>query len=80
MYAYCWASGEIGFDKSIPNGALPIKKNCSKRDIEKIQVRSRLSYDGKTHLVPGIPEAENQDEAYEALQRFKDFVNMEKKK
>lgn len=74
LHAYCFASGEIEFSENIPDGAVHIKKNCSQEDIAKIKVRSRLSYDGKTHLVPGVPEADNQREGMDAVFRFRDFI------
>lgn len=38
---------------------------------DSMTARLRLGYDGKTLLVPGIPEARDQGEAYEALRKFK---------
>ena len=35
---------------------------------------SRLAYDGKTLLVPGVPEAETDDEAYEAFEKWIDWL------
>lgn len=39
-----------------------------------MSARLRHGYDGKTLLVPGIPEARDQGEAYEALKRFKEWA------
>lgn len=38
---------------------------------DRMTAKLRLAYDGKTMLVPGIPEAADQNEAYEALEKFK---------
>jgi hypothetical protein len=73
--AYCYASGEIVIRAGkLPSGALPIKFDCTKADIQKIKARARLAYNNKTFLVPGIPEAADQHEAYAALQKFIDFA------
>lgn len=37
----------------------------------RMAVKMRLAYDGKTLLVPGVPEAETQAEKYKALQKFR---------
>jgi len=50
----------------MPSGALPIARG-PKAELEAILPRARLSYDGETYLVPGVPEAPNQTAAYEAL-------------
>lgn len=70
MYAYCWAGGVIGFGRTVPKGALPIARGRSKRLRDFIEPVSRHAYDGKTLLVPGIPEAADQVRGLEALQRF----------
>lgn len=74
--AYCYRSGQLGFTNGlIPDGALPIRLDASEEEITKIKALSRLAYDNKTLLVPGIPEAENQHDAYEAFTRFVDVLN-----
>lgn len=68
---YCYASGHIGFcSGSIPAGALPIKFKATKTELKRIKVMARLAYDNKTLLVPGIPEAPDDGERYEAFKRF----------
>ena len=72
MYAHCYRSGEIELSRKpeLP-GAILIGKG-PKQDIEaKLAGRARLAYDGETWLVPGIPEAECDDEAEVALAKFK---------
>lgn len=41
---------------------------------DSLTAKMRLSYDGKTMLVPGIPEAENQAAGLEALHKFLDWA------
>lgn len=68
---YCWQSGQIGFsNRGIPDGSLPIRFNATPEEVETIKARSRMSYDNKTMLVPGIPEAENPHAALNALHAF----------
>ena len=70
MYAYCWATGRIGFGRSVPNGALPIARGRSKRLRDLIEGTSRHAYDGTTLLVPGVPEAPDQARGLDALEAF----------
>lgn len=67
---YCYRSGEIGFSKKVPDGTLPIFFNCTKKEKDKISAYARLAYDNKTLLIPGIPEASTDEEAYTAFRRF----------
>jgi hypothetical protein len=73
--AYCWASGQIEIGTSLPKGALPILKDTSKRRLTaEMRVSARHAYDGKTLLVPGVPEAPNQKVALAALCSFVDWI------
>ncbi|EMF4471124.1 host nuclease inhibitor protein [Salmonella enterica] len=67
--AYCWASGLIEFSNTLPEGTLPIVTGNEKQVRDEVTVMARHAYSGDL-LVPGIPEAANQDEAREALERF----------
>ncbi|EAY1375590.1 TPA: host nuclease inhibitor protein [Salmonella enterica] len=67
--AYCWASGLIEFGNTLPEGALPIVTGNEKNVRDVVGVLARHAYNGDL-LVPGIPEAANQNEAREALERF----------
>lgn len=71
--AYCYASGQIGFGKRCKSGTLPIAR-VSENDQEAFEAHCRLSYDGKTWLVPGVPEAPDQIAGVDALERFRDRV------
>lgn len=76
MHAYCYRSGEIGFGFTIPDGALPLGMGRAKNLREIVEVNSRIAYDGKTLLVPGIPEADTDDVALAAWRYFRDLVGM----
>ncbi|EBE9055668.1 host nuclease inhibitor protein [Salmonella enterica] len=67
--AYCWASGLIEFGNTLPEGALPIIVGEEKQVRDVVGVLARHAYNGDL-LVPGIPEAADQNEAREALERF----------
>ncbi|EDG5874071.1 host nuclease inhibitor protein [Salmonella enterica subsp. enterica serovar Newport] len=67
--AYCWASGLIEFGNTLPEGALPIVTGNEKQVRDEVTVMARHAYSGDL-LVPGIPEAADQNEAREALERF----------
>ncbi|MCV0428862.1 MAG: hypothetical protein K5905_25690 [Roseibium sp.] len=80
MIAYCWASGEIEFVQSpgpVPFGALAFADNIILRPdlssedfVALVTARARTAHDNETLLVPGIPEAEDQVQAREALQEW----------
>lgn len=60
-------------------GRLPVgsaNNRDAKRFKEIVSVNARHAYDGVTLLVPGIPEARNDDEAMDALLRFRRLVEM----
>lgn len=75
-FAYCGADGALQFGPTIPRGMLPVVKACpniDKVDEWKTFVKGlcRRSYAGNP-LVPGIPEAENEQKAMEALEKFRE--------
>lgn len=70
MIAYCWANGVIGFGRSLPDGAIVIAKGPSRPLRAMVSVASRHAYDGKTLLVPGVPEAPDQTAGSDALAQF----------
>ena len=75
-HAHVWASGLIEFRADVdvcPDGALPLPD--VPRDV--IEVRARRAYDGRTLLVPGVPEAQSPADAFEALERFCEFLKTE---
>lgn len=61
--AFCWASGLIQFGTRLREGAIEIARGRKSIVRREITATARLSYDSKTLLVPGVPEATNQAEA-----------------
>ena len=77
MRVFCFRSGVIGFGSSTPSDALEIastRKSKALREI--IEINARHAKTGDTLLVPGIPEANNEEEALDACERFKKLVAM----
>lgn len=77
MKAYCYRSGQIRFGGRTPRGAILFAEatpegECLLRGI--VSVLARHAYDGKTLLVPGVPEAVDAEAALAALHRFQDEV------
>lgn len=70
LSCYCWRSGQLEFDDEVPEGALLLTTHDPK-ERSSIEALARLSYDGKTFLVPGIPEAENDADAILAYNNFR---------
>lgn len=68
--AYCWRSGLLEFGNSVPSGAFLIVKGPDEMVRDQISAAARHAYDGKSLLVPGIPEANNDREAEAALEAF----------
>ncbi|WP_339863253.1 host nuclease inhibitor protein [Paremcibacter congregatus] len=67
MNAYVWRSGLIEFDSIAPLGALLISEAANREIIEVLARHSRVS---NKLFVPGIPEADTDFEAMEALLAF----------
>lgn len=72
--AYCGADGRLRFGPSVPRGMLPIASCPADKKIKTwrsdVQALCRLGYTRGVYLVPGIPEATSEHEAFEALCRF----------
>ena len=74
MIAYAFRSGHIGFGTTVPDGALVIAKGPAKVVGPLVRGNARLAYDNETYLVPGCPEAADDDEAIKAFMRFFDRI------
>lgn len=71
-YAHCYRSGEILLsEQSFVDGCLQIGSGTQSELERKLAARARLAYDGKTWLVPGLPEAECEDDALGAFREFR---------
>ncbi|HEJ9179937.1 TPA: host nuclease inhibitor protein [Serratia marcescens] len=73
--AYAWASGLIEFGSTLPGGALPILIGQEKEVKKVIEVLARHSRTNKQLLVPGVPEADDQHSAMDALIDFYNLAN-----
>jgi len=67
MIAYAWANGRIDFGRTMPKDALLIGKGPAKPLRSHITATARHAYDGKTLLVPGVPESGGGNAAVDAL-------------
>ncbi len=74
MIAYAWRSGEIGLGRRAPHGTISFAQGpgCKLRRL--VEARSRRAYDNKTLLVPGVPEADTDTAALEALKAFGEWI------
>lgn len=75
MKAFAYASGLIVFSgRASVDGTLPIAQGSARELRRVVSELARRAYDGKTLIVPGLPEARNWDERSAALMRFKAAV------
>jgi hypothetical protein len=76
MKAFVFTDGVIGFGSKLPgdNMALLIAEAPEEVLRTVVSVCARHAYNGKTLLVPGVPEAEYSAAAVDAVLRFKDMV------
>lgn len=73
IHAYAWRSGQIAFGTTVPTGAISVMRGTEPEVRDIVEVCARHSYDGKTLLVPGVPEAVDNAAAADALEAF---INM----
>ncbi len=74
VVAYCWATGEIGIGKRMPNGALPLAVGEGIALEEAVNCLSTLAHDNKTRLIPGFFTSGNRDKieiVFEFAERLK---------
>lgn len=74
MKAFCWRSGLIQFGRKVPEGAILVAEGPSKELRDLICATSRHAYNGKDLLIPGVPEADTDETAADALERFIDWI------
>jgi hypothetical protein len=75
MRAYCYRSGQIVFGQRLPKGTMPIAQAKAKLLRDAVSGLARMAYDGKTLLVPGLPEAgDDWKAASAALTQFTERV------
>lgn len=68
--AFCWRSGEIDVARVAAPGALVLARGRFTTVTTAVEAIARHAYDGKTLLVPGIPEANSEEEALQAATTF----------
>lgn len=72
MYAHCYRSGEIEISsENHIAGCLLIAEGTMDELETKLSARARHAYDGETYLVPGVPEANDDNQAFHAVDVFK---------
>lgn len=77
MYAHCARSGEIELSsKADLKGRVCIGQGPKAELEQKISARARLAHDGKTWLVPNLPEAQTDDQAFDAVVAFTDRLKL----
>lgn len=74
LFACCDRRGVIEFHRQVPDGLLELASGRPSQVYRLINATARHAYDGKTLLVPGIPEAEGDDEALNAAVAFRDWI------
>lgn len=68
--AYCYRSGLIKVGRRCPDGALPLAYGSEYQLRKAVFTRARHGYERGVYLVPGIPEAADEDAAIEAVKQF----------
>lgn len=71
MMALAYANGVICFARAVKPDTMLITSGPSNKLRWIVSGLARRAYDGKTLLVPGLPEAKSWDERSEALWRFR---------
>lgn len=71
-YAYCWMDGVIKFGRYMPQRAFMLAMDIKGSHLlrEAVISQAKLDYDGKTLLVPGVPDANSVGDAARVISRF----------
>lgn len=78
--AFAWRSGIIEFGRRVPNGALPVDHGTERSVRRRVEPLARHAYQKGVLLVPGVPEAQSDEEAFEAWQRFKRLMDAKRRR
>ncbi|MFA6966098.1 host nuclease inhibitor protein [Bosea sp. (in: a-proteobacteria)] len=70
----CWRSGEVEVVSRAPAGSVTLMRGPRKRLEKLLSACARHAYDGRTFLVPGVPEADTDQQALDAVERFQRFL------
>ena len=68
--AHVFRSGLVKFDLTTPEGALEVARGPEKLVDAVVGVLSRHAYNGVDLICPGVPEADNDDAALDAVIEF----------
>lgn len=71
----CWRSGEAEVVTIVPEGTIVLATGKRERLETVLSAVARHSYDGETLLVPGLPEAADDDQAQIAAANFVRMLN-----
>jgi hypothetical protein len=71
-----WRCGTVAVESRKAEGALVLATGPRKRLQDALEVCARHAYDGKTLLVPGVPEAKDDQAAIKATLVFQTFLNV----
>jgi len=76
MYMHCYRSGEIVLSRAPDmEGAISLCESSKDDLLQRLSAKARLAYDGETWLVPGLPEAQTENAAMDALNVFYERVS-----
>ncbi|NSZ08247.1 host nuclease inhibitor protein [Agrobacterium tumefaciens] len=70
----CYRSGEAFVSRRVPKGTMRIVTGHGRRLKRILSVCARHAYDGKTLLVPGLPEADTDLQAVTAVKHFEQML------
>lgn len=73
---FCWASGLIEVGAHCPKGTVLLGSGPSDVLKEAISATARLSYNNRHWLVPGVPEAADEDAAVDAVTVYRDRLKL----
>ena len=69
-FSYCYRTGIIGFGRHVPEGAFSLLHGDDETVRDIVSIHARHAHDGHTLLVPGVPEADTDDDARDAAIAF----------
>lgn len=70
----CFRSGETFVSRRVPKGTMKIVTGHGRRLKRILSICARHAYDGETMLVPGLPEADNDLQAINAVKAFEQML------
>lgn len=74
IHVYCRGDGNLEFGPRCPGAAIPIGYGPEDRLRKVVSTLARHSYDGQSLVIPGVPEAENDNDVLAAMWAFSDQV------